>query len=81
MDRNKKIAMFICNGIIAIIEIVIMIYDCKTAFINNAFMVLLSIPDTLFAFSRKKEYKWWNFTFLSLFIVLTIISYICASYI
>ena len=51
-------------------------YTCNTDICGNLF----SVPDTLFAFMKKKSDKWWNFTFLSLFIVLTIISYICASY-
>ena len=80
MKKDENIAMFIVHGIIAIIEIAILIYDYEAAFFSNAFMVLVSVPDTIFAFVKKKSDKWWSFTFLALYIVLTIVSYICASY-
>ncbi len=75
-DKIKRIILLSFLGIVAVIEIILIIYDNETAFLMNIAMLLLCIPDTIISFIRKDELKWWDFAVMVLYFVLVIISFI-----
>lgn len=76
-ERILKKFMISFLGVLAVIEIGLIIYNNEVALPMNIGMLLLCIPDTIISFIRKDELKWWDFCMMVLYFVLALISFIC----
>lgn len=76
-ERIFKKFMISFLGVLAVIEIGLIIYNNEVALPMNIGMFLLCIPDTIISFIRKSDMKWWDFWMMVLYFVLALISVMC----
>lgn len=76
-ERILKKFMISFLGVLAVVEIGLIIYNNEVALPMNIGMLLLCIPDTIISFIRKFDMKWWDFWMMVLYFVLALISVVC----